>query len=77
MQTISKSKLKANMLRVFREVEASGEALVVTDRDRPVLRILPISGKGSVDEVFGHIKGKPVYYEDIDTPTAEEWPDLR
>ncbi len=77
MQTISKSKLKANMLKVFREVEASGEELVVTDRDRPVLRILPFSRKGSVDEVFGHIKSKPVYFEDIDTPTTEEWPDFR
>ena len=39
MDTISKSKLKANMLRIFREIEASGEALIVADRGRAVLRI--------------------------------------
>ncbi len=76
MQTISKSKLKANMLRVFREVEASGEELVVTDRDRPVLRIMPISGKGTVEDVFGSVQRKPIYYEDIDTPTTDEWADV-
>ena len=35
MPTISKTKLKANMLRVFREIEASGEELIVTDRNQP------------------------------------------
>ena len=45
MQTISKSKLKTHMLRVFREIEESGEELIVTDRNRPVLRIQPIASK--------------------------------
>ena len=41
-ESISKSKLKAKMLAIFRELEASGEELIVTDRDRPVLKIVPI-----------------------------------
>ena len=52
MPTISKSKLKANMLRVFREIEASGEELIVTDRNRPVLSIRPIASGISVEEAF-------------------------
>ena len=45
MQTISKSKLKAHMLRVLREIEENGEELIVTDRNRPALRIQPIKEK--------------------------------
>ena len=75
MQTISKSKLKAHMLRVFREVEASGEELIVTDRDRPVLRIQPIVSKKSVEDVFGDLQGQLTFYEDPDTPTIDEWAD--
>ena len=76
MITISKSKLKAHMLRVFREIEASGETLVVTDRNVPVLKIIPIKQKGTVQEIFGDIQGRVVFHEDPDTPTLDEWGDL-
>ena len=76
MQSISKSKLKANMLRVFRELEDSGEELIVTDRGRPVLRIQPVSRKKTVEEVFGAIRGGVIYHEDINLPTTDEWADV-
>ncbi len=75
MQTISKSKLKAQMLRIFRELERSGEELIVTDRGRPVLRIQPILRKKTVEEVFGAIRGDVTYNEDINLPTTDEWAD--
>lgn len=40
-RTISKSQFKAQALELFREVEQSGEALVITDRGRPVLKLSP------------------------------------
>ena len=73
MPSISKSKLKANMLRIFREIEETGEEWVVTDHNRPVLRIQPIAQKKTVEEVFGVIQGKVAYREDINTPTTDEW----
>jgi len=73
VNTISKSKLKAKMLEVFREIEASGEELVVTDHNKPVLRIVPIREKTTVDNLFGHLQGKVVYLEDINSPTIDEW----
>lgn len=76
MQSISKSKLKANMLRIFRELEDSGNELIVTDRRRPVLRILPIARKKTVEEVFGAIRGGVIYHEDINLPTTDEWADV-
>lgn len=75
MKTISKSKLKANMLSVFREIEASGEILVVTDRNKPVLKISPIQKVESIEDVFGEFRGQLVLYEDINLPTIDEWGD--
>jgi antitoxin (DNA-binding transcriptional repressor) of toxin-antitoxin stability system len=71
--TISKSKLKAKMLEVFREIEASGKELIVTDHNKPVLRIVPIRKKTTVDHLFGRLQGKVVYFEDINSPTLDEW----
>ena len=76
MITISKSYLKANMLRIFREIEVSGEDLIVTDRGRPVLRIQPLGRRRSAADVFGALRGGVVYDEDVDTPTVDEWPDV-
>jgi antitoxin (DNA-binding transcriptional repressor) of toxin-antitoxin stability system len=73
--TISKSKLKAKMLEIFRKLEASGEELIVTDRDRPVLKIVPIKDRATVAELFGAIQGRVTYQEDINTPTLAEWDD--
>ena len=76
MPSISKSKLKANMLRIFRDIEESGEELIVTDHNRPVLRIQPIAPKKTVKEVFGTMQGKVIYREDVNTPTTDEWAEL-
>jgi len=76
MQTVSKSKLKAEMLRIFREVEQSGEELIVTDNNRPVLVIRPLAHKRSVGEVFADFRDKVIFYEDPDTPTSDDWEDL-
>jgi antitoxin (DNA-binding transcriptional repressor) of toxin-antitoxin stability system len=75
MKSISKSKLKARMLETFRQLEASGEELIVTDQGKPVLKIIPIKKATSVAEVFGDMQGKVSYLEDINTPSLVEWKD--
>jgi antitoxin (DNA-binding transcriptional repressor) of toxin-antitoxin stability system len=76
MLTISKSKLKAQMLQIFRQIEQTGEEVIVTDNQRPVLRIQPIIQKKSVEELFAPYQGKVIFYEDPDTPTIDEWGEL-
>ena len=76
MQTVSKSKLKAEMLRIFREIEQSGEELIVTDNNRPVLSIRPLSHGRSFEEVFADFQGKIIFHEDPTTPTSDDWEDL-
>lgn len=72
---VSKSALKARMLEYFRRVEQTGEELIVTDNNEPVLRISPIREKKSVQEVFGDLRGKVRYSGDILAPTTDEWAD--
>jgi antitoxin (DNA-binding transcriptional repressor) of toxin-antitoxin stability system len=74
--TISKSKLKAKMLEVFRQLEFSGKELIVTDHDKPVLKIIPIQSKAGVSAVFGDVQGHVAYLEDINTPTLQEWDEV-
>jgi prevent-host-death family protein len=39
--SVSKSRLKARALEYFRLVERSGRELVITDRGKPVLKLVP------------------------------------
>lgn len=76
MQTVSKSKLKAEMLRIFREIEETGQEVIVTDNNRPVLVIRKLNQARSVEEVFADYRGKIAFYEDPDTPSSVDWEDL-
>lgn len=76
MKTISKSKLKSQLLEFLRLVEAEGEDLVVTDQGKPVVKITPYRSSPSTDELFGPMRGKVQYFEDLTMPTTEEWGDL-
>ncbi|HEY6177517.1 MAG TPA: type II toxin-antitoxin system prevent-host-death family antitoxin [Kofleriaceae bacterium] len=75
MSTVSKSLLKGKMLEYFRQVEETGEELVVTDNGRPVVKVVPIQTHSSAAELFGDVRGRVVYHEDILAPTTDEWPE--
>jgi antitoxin (DNA-binding transcriptional repressor) of toxin-antitoxin stability system len=72
-ETISKSRLKAKMLEIFRQLEISGKELIVTDHDKPVLKITPIKQKVRASEMFAGLQGQVTYLEDINTPSLLEW----
>jgi prevent-host-death family protein len=74
-ETISKSKLKAKMLEILRQLEASGEELIVTDHGKPVVKIVPIKQKNMITELFGDVQGRVTYLEDINEPSLTEWED--
>jgi len=76
MVTVSKSKLKTHMLEIFRQIEQTGEEVIVTDNNRPVLRIQPIVRKASVEDVFSPYRGKMILHEEPDTPTIAEWSEV-
>lgn len=70
---ISKSKLKTHMLRIFREIEESGEELIITDHNKPVLVVRPYLKMQTVEEIFDGCDGKVIYNEDIASSTEDEW----
>ena len=76
MLTVSKSKLKAQMLSIFREIEKSGEDIIVTDHNKPVLRIQPIKQGKTIDELFSTLQGKITYNEDLNATTISEWDEI-
>ena len=75
-KTVSKGALKAKMLEYFRAIERSGKALIVTDNNQPVLKIIPLRKPGtSTTEVFKNHRGKVKYFADLNEATSEEWED--
>ena len=61
METVSKGALKAKMLEYLRRVEETGEELIVTDNNRPVLRIVPIRTRIPADTLFADVRGRGAY----------------
>lgn len=73
MGPVSKTALKASLLEYFRRVEESGEDLIVTDRNRPVLKISRIKPRLTAQELFGDVRNKVKYRGDVLAPTIDEW----
>ena len=73
MNTVSKSQLKAHMLEYFRKVEETGEELVVTSHSKPTLKVVPISSKRNVDEIFSGIRKVARIHGDLSEPETEAW----
>lgn len=76
MLTLSKDKLKTHMLQVFRQIEQTGTELIVTNNNRPVLRIQPITTTKGVAEVSAPNHGQMIWHEAPDMPTADEWTEV-
>ena len=69
---VSKSQFKARALEYFRQVEASGETLIVTDHGKPTLEIRPFRSTNS--NPFDLLKGSVLSYEDPTEPVGEnDW----
>jgi len=69
-EVISKSVFKAKALELFREVEKSGETIIVTDHGKPTIEVRPYSGAqiGPLDLLQGSV----TRFEDPMAPIAED-----
>ena len=75
MTTVSKGVLKARLLEFLRQVEATGEELVITNHGVPVLKVVPIEERATADVLFADVRGKLTWTESPDAPTVDEWTD--
>jgi hypothetical protein len=72
---VSKSQFKAQALALFREIETTGEAVVITDHGRPALEVRPYrpAATGSVSPLQA-LRGSVRHYEAPFDPVDEsEW----
>ncbi|MBU4425304.1 MAG: type II toxin-antitoxin system Phd/YefM family antitoxin [Pseudomonadota bacterium] len=73
---VSKSKFKPHALQYFREVEQTGRALVITDRGKPVLKILPYSEKPG--NALRMLRNSVIKYENPTDPVGlNDWESLK
>ena len=52
------------------EVERSGEALVVTDNNTPVLQVVPVESEQTITDTFAGLTGQVTYGRPVDEPTS-------
>ena len=67
---VSKSEFKAKALELFRQVEASGESLIVTDHGKPALEVRPY--RGVERSPLDVLRGSAVRYDNPTAPVGED-----
>ena len=73
---VAKSKFKPHALQYFREVEQTGKALIITDRGKPVLKIVPYSEKPS--ETLRMLRNSVIKYKNPTEPVGlNDWESLK
>ena len=72
MPTVSKSRFKAQALELFRQVERTGKPITITDRGKPVLKLVPY--RADPDSGLKVLRESVVKYRAPMKPVADdEW----
>ena len=73
---ISKSQFKPRALEYFREVEKTGKELIISDRGKPVLKIVPYTENS--EDALKALRDTVVEYVDPTEPVGlEDWEALQ
>jgi antitoxin (DNA-binding transcriptional repressor) of toxin-antitoxin stability system len=73
-QRVSKSRFKAQALELFRQVEASGEPLVITDHGKPTLEVRPYRPVRPDANPLEELRGSVLRFDDPFAPVGEnDW----
>jgi prevent-host-death family protein len=73
--SVSKSRFKARALEYLRQVEQSGEEIVITDRGRPVAKVVPLVR--DLETLLAPLRDSVLRYEHPTEPVGEEDWELR
>ncbi len=68
--TVSKSRFKARALELFRRVERTGQEIVITDRGRPVVKVVPYTAEPA--RLLSELRDTVVRYDEPEEPVAPE-----
>ncbi|HET98176.1 MAG TPA: type II toxin-antitoxin system Phd/YefM family antitoxin [Desulfurivibrio alkaliphilus] len=69
-QTVSKSQFKPRALHYFRKVQEDGQELIITDHNKPVLKITPYRERPEI--VLRELRNTVRRYELPTEPVGEE-----
>jgi antitoxin (DNA-binding transcriptional repressor) of toxin-antitoxin stability system len=68
---VSKTEFKAKALEFFRQVEASGESMIITDHGKPALEVRPY--RSNKRQPLDVLRGSVVRYVDPTSPVDVDW----
>lgn len=68
---ISKSQFKAKALEFFRQIEASGESLIVTDFGKPTIEVRPF--RFAAQQPLDILKNTVLQYDHPTEPIETTW----
>jgi prevent-host-death family protein len=75
-EMISKSQFKPRALQYFREVEKTGQELIISDRGKPVLKIVPYTENH--EQALKALRDTVVKYDGPTEPVGlEDWEALK
>lgn len=76
MKIISASYFRKKCLGVLDEVQATGEAVIITKLGKAIVKLVPMKGKE--DDIFGFFKGRGEVVGDLVAPvlSKREWGNL-
>jgi antitoxin (DNA-binding transcriptional repressor) of toxin-antitoxin stability system len=73
---VSKSQFKPRALEYFRLIEESGETMIITDRGKPVLKVMPYTDNS--EDQLKILRNSVLQYDDPTQPVAlEDWKALQ
>lgn len=75
-QMIPKSRFKPRALNYFRQVEQTGKEIIITDRGKPVLKLVPYTEKPEawLKPLRGSVKR---FHRPTEPVTSDDWEALR
>lgn len=70
--SVSKSRFKARALELFRQVERTGQPIIITDRGTPVLKLMPY--REDPEAALKLLRESVIKYDAPTKPVAEnDW----
>lgn len=74
MKTIAITEFKAKCIGLLRQVQDSGEPLLVTRRGQPMARIEPLERPSGQKSRLGRLKGRLKIHDDlVESSSTDDW----
>jgi prevent-host-death family protein len=73
MKRMQANTFKARCLAVIKNVQKTGESIIVTNKGKPIVKIIPIVSEP--DDLFGFMAGRVKIVGDIESPVVslKDW----